>query len=256
MRFHTEVPGQFLDTSPRLEARIAGLLYLLNIAAGAFIYGFVRTSMIAPGDASTTAVNILKHELVYRLGFVAGLIPVLCNVPLALIFYDLFKVVNKSISALVAFFTLVATAIEAVNLLNYFIPLILLNDSNYVSAFKAQQLQAFAYMSLVLHAIGFNLALVFFAFYDLLIGYLIFKSTFLPRIVGVLMVIGGLCYLANSFATFLSPGFAAHLVPYIQLPSGVAELSLCLWLLIAGVNVPSWKQAAGAAKERREKATV
>ena len=256
MTFHTEMPGQFLDTSPRLAARIAGLLYLLNIVAGAFIYGFVRALMIAPGDASATAMNVLKHELVYRLGFVAGLIPVLCNVPLALIFYDLFKVVNRSFSTLVAFFTLVATAIEAVNLLNYFMPLILLDGNNYVGAFKAQQLQAFAYMSLVLHAIGFNLALVFFAFYDISIGYLIFKSTFLPRIIGVLMVISGLCYLANSFATFLSPGFAAHLVPYIQLPSGVAELSLCLWLLIAGVNVPSWKQVAGAVKERQEKAAI
>jgi hypothetical protein len=256
MTFHTEMTGQISETSPRLKARIAGFLYLINIVAGAFIYGFVRAAMIAPGDAATTAANILKHELIYRLGFVAGLIPVLCNVPLALIFYDLFKVVNRSLSALVAFFTLVATAIEAVNLLNYFAPLILLAGGNYFSAFKADQLQVFAYMSLALHAIGFNVALVFFAFYDLLIGYLIFRSTFLPRILGVLMAIGGLCYLSNSFATFLSPGFAARLVPYIQVPSGIAELSLCLWFLIVGLNVPRWQQEAGAPKERQEKAAV
>src|SRR5690349_8469807 len=101
MTFHIEMTGQILETSPCFKARIAGFLYLINIAAGAFIYGFVRTRMIAPGDASTTAANILKHELLYRLGFVAGIIPVLCNVPLALIFYDLFKVVNRSLFVLV-----------------------------------------------------------------------------------------------------------------------------------------------------------
>ena len=225
---------------------MAGFLYLLNIAAGAFIYGFVRSTIITPGDAGTTAANILQHALLYRLGFVAGIVPVLCNVPLALIFYDLFKVVNRSFSVLVAFFILVATAIEAANLLNYYAPLILLEGAN-LSAFGAEQLHAFAYMSLALHAIGFDVALVFFAFYDLLIGYLVFRSNFLPRILGVLMVIAGLCYLTNSFAGFLSPRFAAHLLPYILVPSGLGELALCLWLLVMGVEDERWSEHASAA---------
>jgi hypothetical protein len=200
------------ETSAGLEARMAGFLYLLNIAAGAFIYGFVRSTTITPGDPSTAASNILQHALLYRLGFLTGIVPVLCNVPLALIFYDPFKVVNRNLSALVAFFILVATAIESANLLNYYAPLILLEGGD-PSAFKPEQLHAFAYMSLALHAIGFNLAVVFFAFYDLLIGYLVFRSGFLPRILGVLMVVAGLCYLSSSFASFLSPRFAAHLLP-------------------------------------------
>jgi hypothetical protein len=109
---------------------MAGFLYLLNIATGAFIYGFVRSTTIAPGDAGTTASNILQHALLYRLGFVAGIITELCNAPLALIFYDLFKVVNRSLSALVAIFILVATAIESANLLNYYAPLILLEGGD------------------------------------------------------------------------------------------------------------------------------
>jgi hypothetical protein len=234
------------EASAGLEARMAGFLYLLNIAAGAFIYGFVRSTTITPGDASTTATNILQHGLLYRLGFIAGIVPVLCNVPLALIFYDLFKVVNRSCSALVVFFILVATAIESANLLNYYAPLILLEGGD-PSAFKPEQLHAFAYMSLALHAIGFNLALVFFAFYDLLIGYLVFRSGFLPRILGVLMVVAGLCYLAGSFASFLSPRFAAHLLPYILVPPGVGELALCLWLLVMGVDVENWSKQAHAA---------
>jgi hypothetical protein len=103
-------------------------------------------------------------------------------------------------------------------------------------------------MSLGVQAIGFDVAVVFFAFYDLLIAYLIVRSTFLPRILGVLMAIAGLCYLTNSFANFLSPGLAAHLLPYILMPSGVGELSLCLWLLLVGVNVPRWQERAIAAR--------
>src|SRR5215469_9565178 len=237
--------------SPRLKARMAGFLYLINIAAGVFIYGFIRSTLIAPGDAGATAANILKHELVYRLGFVAAIILVACNVPLALIFYDLFKVVMRSLSLLVAFFILVATAVEAANILNYFVPLILLRGAPYSNTFSVEQLQFLAYVSLELHGVGFNVAVIFFAFYDLLIAYLIIRSTFLPRVLGLLMAIGGVCYLVNSFASFLSPALAAHLVPYIQLPSGVAELSFCMWLLVIGVNAPLWEKQADAAKERQ-----
>jgi hypothetical protein len=244
------------EESPRLKARIAGGLYLIVIIAGAFHYGFVRSAMVVSADANATAANILKNELLYRLGFLAAIILLCCNVPLALIFYDLFKVVNRSLSALVAFFILVATAIETGNLLNFFAPLILLGGVHQQTAFTPEQLQSLAYMFLELQLIGFNLAAVFFAFYDLLLGYLVFRSSFLPRMLGALMVIGGLCYLTNSFATFLSPGFGAHLVPYIQLPSGVAELSLCLWLLLIGVDVPRWEKQASAAQQVAMKAAV
>lgn len=238
------------ETSPRLKARVAGLLYLVNIAAGAFHYGFVRSAMIAPGDAGATAANIVAHGMLYRLGFAAAIVLLLCNVPLALIFYDLFRVVNRSLAVLVAFFMLVGTAIETANLLNYFAPLILLSDTHYLKAFAPQQLQSMAYVSLELHAIGFDLAVVFFAFYDLVIAYLLFTATFLPRILGVLMAMAGLCYLTKSFATFLSPRFAANLLPYILMPSGVGELSLCLWLLVVGLNASRWKDQAGIAEDR------
>ena len=237
------------EESPLLKARVAGGLYLIVIIAGAFHYGFIRSVMVVSGEASATAANILKNELLYRLGFVALIVLLCCNVPLALIFYDLFKVVNRNLSALVVFFTLVATAIETASLLNFFVPLILLVGNYRPTAFNPKQLQSLAYMFLELQAIGFNVAIVFFAFYDLLIGYLIFRSSFLPRMIGLLIVIGGLCYLTNSFATFLSPGFASLLVPYIQVPSGVAELAFCLWLLMIGVNVPRWQQRASAVRQ-------
>jgi hypothetical protein len=236
------------EASPRLMARIAGGLYLIVIVGGFFAEGYVPAALVVPGNAAATTHNILAHELLYRWGIVAHVIILPCNILLAVIFYDVFKVVNRRLALLAVFFTLVGTAIEGANLLPQFAPLILLEGGHPLSVFNADQGQALANSSLELQAIGFNITLVFFVGYDLSLGYLIFRSTFLPRILGVLLAIGGLCYLTYSFATFLAPGFASHLVPYIQVPSGVAELSLTLWLLIVGVNVPRWQEQAS--KER------
>ena len=119
----------------------------------------------------------------------------------------------------------------------------------FIGVFTTEQLQALAYMPLDSQAIGYDIQQVIYAGYLLAAAYLVFRSTFLPRTVGVLLAIGGLCYLTNSFATFVAPGFAAHLFPYIQVPSGVAELSLCLWLLVVGVNVSRWEAQASKASE-------
>ena len=129
-------------------------------------------------------------------------------------------------------------------------PLILLNGGHYSHAFTAEQLQALAYMPLDLEAMGYDIQQVTYVFYLVVAGYLVFRSTFISRIIGVLLAIGGVSYLTYSFVSFLAPDFAAHLVPYIQLPSFVAELSLCLWLLVIGVNVQRWNEQAGAAGMR------
>ena len=127
---------------------------------------------------------------------------------------------------------------EGVSLINQFAPLHLLKNKDLLLVFKIDQLQSLVYFFLKLEMYGLNLALIFFGCYCILMGFLIFRSGFLPKLIGVFMAIGGVCYLFNSFATILNPAFAANLSPYIQLPSGLGEISLCLWLLIAGVNVP------------------
>ncbi len=170
----------------------------------------------------------------------------LCGLPLTVIFYNFFKLVNRSLALLEVFFALVTISIEIVNLLNHFAPLILLGNERYLNAFNAEQLQALGYMSLVLQSVGYNLSLAVFAFDCITAGYLIFRSTFFPRILGVLLALAGLCYLTNSFASFLSPAFAHQLFPYILVPSFIGELSVCLWLLVIGVNVPKWKEKATA----------
>ena len=228
--------------SPQRLARIAGGLYLINIVFGAFAIGYIPATLVVAGNAAATAHNIQAHELLYRLGLVAHLITLLTNIPLGLILYDLFKVVNRRLALLSLFFTLVATAVEGANLLNQFTPLLLLGGGHSLSVFTTQQLQVLASLPLDSTAISYDMQQVIYASGLLVDGYLVFKSTFLPRAVGVLLAIGALCYLTYSFADLLAPGFAAHLVPYIQVPSGVAELSLTLWLLVVGVNVQRWEE--------------
>lgn len=235
--------------APRGAARIAGALYLIVIVLGIFTELFVRARLIDYEDGAVTAMNILAHEPLYRAGFFAGILYLVCNVGLAVIFYELFEVVNRSLARLVAFFTLLGTAVEAVSLLFHFAPLLVLSGKPYLAAFAADQLHALVLVSLRLRATTFLTALFFFGFYCLSIGVLIFHSTFLPRIIGVLMGIAGVCYLTHSLTTFLVPDFASTLVPWILLPCFVAELSFCLWLLTLGVNVVQWNARAGVTSQ-------
>lgn len=236
------------EVSPRSQARIAGILYLIIIVGGAFAIGYVPAAIVVPGDAAATAHNLLAHELLYRLGLAAHVIILVCNMPLALIFYDLFTVVSRRFAVLVVFFTLLGTAIESANLVSQFAPLMLLGGGQYLRVFTAAQLQTLAYIPLASQTITYSIQQIVYAGYLLAAGYLILRSAFLPQAVGVLLAIGALSYLTYSFAAIVAPGFAALLIPYILAPSGVAELSLCLWLLVVGVNVQRWQEQANAAR--------
>src|ERR687886_12047 len=234
-------------TAPRQLARIAGALYLINIVLGAFAISIVPAVVVVAGDAAATAHNIQTHELLYRLGLAAHGVVTVTNVPLAVIFYELFRVVNRRLALLDACFILVATAIEAAGLVNQFVPLVLLGSGPYTSALPTAQLEALAYVPSALSGIGYSIAQVFFTFDLLTIGYLVLRSTFLPRVIGVLLAIAGLSYLIYSLANLLAPAFAGNLVPWIQLPSLLGEGSLCLWLLIVGLNAQRWNERANAA---------
>lgn len=236
--------------SPAGLARFAGGLYLLNIIGGAFAIGFVPAALVVAGNAGATAHNIQANELLYRSGIVANILVDVTAVFMAVIFYDLFKVVNRRLALLVVFFTLVGTAVESANLLTLVVPLILLNGGQYASAFTTQQLHALAYMTTSLGQAGYDINSVFFGFYGLTIGYLVFRSTFMPRVIGVLLAVGASSYMAYSFADLLAPAFASHLVPWIQLLSLPGEGSLCLWFLAAGVDIEHWQQRASSAASR------
>lgn len=229
--------------SPRRLARIAGILYLVNIVGGAFAIGFVPAALLSP-DLAVTAHNIQTHELLYRSGLVAHLLVTVTNVPMAVLFFELFKVVNRRLALLDVFFTLVATAIEAAGVLNEFTPLVLLGSGPYAGAVPAPALRALAHLPGDLSTIDYDVHTVFYGFDFLCVAYLVFRSTFLPRAIGVLLAIDGVAYLAHSVTDLMVPGFAAHLVPWIELPPVVSEGSLCLWLIVVGVNVRRWQQRA------------
>jgi hypothetical protein len=231
------------EASPRFQAMMAGVIGWITTTAG--FAAIVRGKLVVYGDAAATAHNILAHELLFRLAFAGDVIATL-YIAYTLLLYNLFRPVNRSLSLLAAFFSLLGCAIGTLTCLFHLAPLVVLGGAQSLRAFNVEQLQALALMFLKLHAQGYNISMVLFGSYDLLIGYLIFRSTFLPRILGVLLAISGLCYLINCFANFLSPAFAAHLMPYILVPGG-AELLLALWLVVIGVNVQRWKEQSSAA---------
>lgn len=232
--------------SPRQLARTAGGLYLVNIVFGAFAIGIVPAMLIGP-DLAVTAHNIETHQMLYRLSLAAHLVVTLTNVPLAMIFYDLFKVVSRRLALLDVFFTLIATAIEAAGLYGQFTSLVLLDGKSYAGALPPAQLQALAHLPADLAPVNYSVYGVFYGFDILCVAYLVFKSTFLPRLIGVLLAVDGLAYLVSGFTSMLAPGVAAHLSPWIDLPAPVGEGSLCLWLLVAGVNVRRWRERADTA---------
>ena len=232
---------------PRRMARMAGGLYLINIVLGAFAIGIVPLLLLVP-DPASTANNIQTHEFLYRAGLTGHVLVVLTNVPLAVIFYELFKIVNRRLALLDAAFILVATAIEAAGLVNQFQPLVLLGSGPYASQLPSAQLDALAYLPWQISDADYTIHTIFFGLDILCMAYLILRSTFLPRALAVLLAIDAFAYLLYSFANLLAPAFAAQLVPAIQLPALVGEGALCLWLLIVGVDTDRWNAVrAGAA---------
>lgn len=242
---HTEKPKtttRTVETSPQLYARIAGFLYLVTIITGGFAEVFVRGALTVHGNAAATAQNILASEQMYRFGFVADLVCLIGTIILSLIFYILFKPVNKNLSLLALVFLSIAGAVMAVNLLNQFAPLLLLHNTSYLKAFTIEQLQTQSLFFLNLQSQGYNISLLLCAFYFPIVGYLIYKSNFLPRILGVIYTMAGVGYLINSLAWFLFPHLAAYLFPYVLLPAFIGESSMAVWLIVKGVNVEKWHE--------------
>jgi hypothetical protein len=227
--------------SANKSAKTAGLLYLITIVAGGFAEAIVREGLTVQGNAAATAKNILASELMYRFGFIADFICLVCSIFLSLIFYILFKPVNRQLSLLALLFSTVATAVMAVNLLHQQAPLLLLHNSSYLKAFTMEQLQTQSLFYLNLQSQGYNISLLLFAFYFPIIGRLVYTSNFLPRILGVIYSIAGLGYFINSLAWFLFPHYAAWLFPYVLLPAFIGETSMSFYLLIKGIKVTEMK---------------
>jgi len=249
---HVDGGAHAIFASPRALSAAAGVLYLIIIVLGLFGEAFVRGSIVVPGDAAATAANLQSMESLWRFGIAAEFLLLICATTLGVILYVLLRPVNRDLALLALILNLVSIAVEAASALALVAALLPLGSAAYLGAFQPEQLHAMAIMAVRLHGHGFGAALVFFGCECVVLGYLIFRSGYLPKAIGVLMQLAGVCYLTNSFALFLAPALASRLFPLILVPSFVGELSLCLWLLVKGVRVEQWRLRAGAQPGRHE----
>jgi uncharacterized protein DUF4386 len=228
---------------------MGGVLYLAIIVLGAFAEGFVANKLVVSGNAAATAHNILASQGLWRLAVAGDLIVVLCAVPLLWIEYLLLRPVSKHLVLLAVLSNLVSLAVEAISKVFLFVVMPTLGTADYLRAFEPTQLQILANLALRSHDIAFNIALIFFGFTCLVNGYLIFKSGYLPKLIGILMQLAGWSYLTACFAALFAPAFADLITPAILLPPLIGESSFCLWLLVKGVNIAKWRERVSMGQE-------
>lgn len=232
---------------PRALARIGGALYLIIIVIGLFGEVGVRGRIVVSGDAVATAAHLGTMESLWRAGIAAEILLLLCATALTVIFYVLLRPVSRPLALAATCFNVVSIAIEAVSALRLLETLFPLANTPYLGAFTAEQRDALAYLAIRSHGFGFAIALIFFGCVCPLLGILIHRSGFLPRPIGVLMMIAGASYVVDGFALILAPRFADALFPWILLPALIGEGSLCLWLLIMGIDTARWNARAATA---------
>ena len=227
-----------VETSPLVQARVAGSLYFLANVFAPFTLLYLPSRFIVRGDAAATAAHVVASESLFRFGIVLNLFTFISQIFLVLALYQLLKVVNKNMAALMVIFSLTAVPIAMLNELIQLAVLQFLSGADYLNVFATDQLQALAYLFLRLHSQGYLIAQVFWGLWLFPMGYLVFKSGFLPKILGVLLMIGCFGYVIESFAAFL--GYNLSIIFF----TSWGELLLLLWLLIKGVNVELWKKRA------------
>lgn len=235
--------------------RFAGVLYLIIIITGIFAAGYARPSLVVSGDAAATAGNIIASEGLFRISIVSDLIMIVCDIAIGLVFYLLLRPVNQGLSLLSALFRLAQAAALGINLLMLFLVLQLLSGAEYLGALGTDQVNAQALLFLNAHDIGYKIALVFFAFSILIQGYLLYRSGYFPRILGILMFVASMAYLLDSFATFVLSTYDAYsdVFEMIVMPTAlISELALCLWLLVKGISIKQKAQLTGTAATRIE----
>jgi hypothetical protein len=231
------------DMSPRTKGRFAGALYLLYIIAGVYAQAFISDRLVVSGDAATTAANILANQSTYRLGLTIYLLEMAGQVATVVLFYQLLKPVSRTGAMLAAAFELIGCGIKTFSRLFYFAPLLVLGGAaSYLSAFNKEQLDSIALLLLRINNNGAAIALAFFGYSTALQGWLIYRSGFLPRWLGVIGIVGGFGWL-----TFLSPPLGMRLFLYLAVYALIGSLATIVWLLTVGVDEQRWRQRAAQA---------
>lgn len=224
-------------SSLKQTARLAGLFWLLNVLTTAFSLGYVRPNIIALGDAAATANNILANEPLFRMGIASYLFSQVFLFFFGLTLFRLFKGVNKTWATVVLTSVLISVAIAVVNTLNNIAALVVLSKADFLNAFGQEQLNAMTMIFLRLNNQGQGLLEIFWMPFFFSIGLLIIKSRFVPKILGILLIIGSFGFPSYTFARLLIPQFpSAIIIQITQFIMALAGIPTILWLLIKGVK--------------------
>jgi len=226
-------------TSERTLARIAGSLYLVVAVGGGFAELVVRSSLVEPGNAAATADNIRASATLFRAGFVADLVQATCFLFTAMALYLLLRHVDELVARAMVVLVAVSVAIICLNLLNQWVALQVATGQELAGAVGLVGADAFAGLFADMHRSGFLIAQMFFGLWLLPLGYLVFRSGWFPRVLGVLLIVGGVGYVVDLFVQFLAPGIADTIELFVVAPAAVGELWLVAWLLVKGVPVPA-----------------
>jgi hypothetical protein len=232
------------ETSPLVYARVAGFLVILLVFLGPFSQLYVPSTLIVPGDATATADNIRASGWVLRLGIVSDSLIFLIEIVVPVLLYVLLRPVSRALSLVAAFARLAMAIIQGINLLPYFTVLLLLSGAGYLTVFGPAQLDALALLSLNAHQYVVYIWEIFFGLHLLVLGYLLFKSGYFPRILGVLLVLPALGYLIHGYGSILYPNYEEIFDVVVGVGAVIGELPFFLWLLIKGVNVQRYNEQA------------
>lgn len=232
------------ETSPRTYARIVGGLYLAIFFLGPFAFFMGRTSVVVPGDPTATVNNLMASETMFRLGMVAETLIVLIEIVVSAILYVLLRPVSRPLSLASALARFAQSILQAVNLFTAVPALLLLGGAGYLAAFEPDQLNALVLLFMDVNAFVIIIWGLLFGFHLLLLGYLVYRSGFWPRLLGILLIVGAVGYLLQSYGHLLAPQFDDILKTVVIVLSVPGELAFTLWLLIKGINVERWEERA------------
>ena len=229
-------------TPVQTYARIAGILFLISFVGGAFGEFYVPSTLIVSGDPTATLNKIFSHESLFRLGFAGYLLEGLCDVALALVLYVLLKPVHRNLALLAAFFGLISTATFAVSEMLFFSGPMLLKDPVFLQTFSREQLNALGFLFVRLYGYGAALFMVFYGSATLIRGYLVYRSGYLPRFLGVLLGVAGVGFIFKNFTLVLAPKYSSD---FLLLAAPITVLVMTVWLLVKGVDVQKWDARIG-----------
>lgn len=226
-----------METSINKTARFAGLLYLLLIIGGIFSLVYIPSQIIARESASKTLENIIQYEFLFRIGMVIGIVTFLIHIILPLVLHKLLYKVNKFHANLMVIFSMISVTIFFVNILNKFSVLTLINKAEYLENYSKTELQTKVMFYIDSYNNGLQISQIFWGLWLFPMGYLVYKSSYLPKLIGILLMTGCFGYLTTFFGSFLFSNFNDTIISDIAgYLAPLGELAICLWLLIMGTN--------------------